>query len=142
MERVSDGSTVVIAFKGTLESGEVFGESSLERPLSFTLGKDQMLRGVEEAIIGMSPGESKTTVIPPQKAFGIHTDDLVIHVDRKSLPKDFRDEVNEHIYLTDEKGASIPAKVIEVTDSEIVVDTNHPLAGQKLTLDIKLLEIE
>ncbi len=137
-----DGDTVKVHYTGTLEDGTVF-DTSLERePLEFTLGAGKMIPGFEEAVKGMQIGQSKTVTIPADKAYGPHRDERILLIEREQLPEDLNPEVGQRLQMQQTVGPTIPVIVIEVTETAIVVDANHPLAGKDLTFEIELLEIK
>ncbi len=139
---VKDGDTVKVHYTGTLEDGTVF-DTSLERePLEFTLGAGKMIPGFEEAVKGMQVGQSKTVTIPADKAYGPHRDDRILLIEREQLSEDLNPEVGQRLQMRQTVGPTIPVIVIEVTETAIVVDANHPLAGKDLTFEIELVEIK
>ncbi len=128
-------------YTGKLEDGTVFDSSQGGQPLSFTLGAGQVIAGFEEAVEGMKQGESKTTHIPAEEAYGPHRDDLVIEVPRDQIPAELNPEVGQQLQLRQEGGQDIPVVVREVTEGSITLDANHPLAGKSLIFEIELVEI-
>ncbi len=116
-------------------------ESSVNKtPLEFTLGNKTMIKGFEQAVIGMSPGENKTVTIPASDAYGEWKQEYVVSLNRSQYT-DLNPKVGDRISYTLTNGQKGTVKVVNVTDSMIVVDANHPLAGQDLTFDIQLVEI-
>lgn len=141
MTQAQHGDTVRIHFTCKLPGGEVF-DSSLERdPAQFTIGKGTVMPGIEEAVIGMEAGETKTAVIPPEKAFGNPRDELVVDVGREKFPEGVNPEVGQRLRFVKPDGQEIVATVARVSDSTVVVDANHPLSGKEITFDIQLMEI-
>ena len=90
----------------------------------------------------MSPGESKTVVIPVEEAYGPRMDEMVAVVGRSDLPPDLKPEVGQQLEVTQQDGHTFPVLITEVTDTTVTLDANHPLAGRELTFDLKLVEIE
>ena len=139
---VKDGDTVKVNHTGTLEDGTVF-ETSLERePMEFTLGQGQLIPDFEQAVIGMRVGESKTITIPAERAYGPYNDALIFDIDRDSLPEGLNPEVGQRLGAEDPDGKTRTFAVIDVSETSITVDANHPLAGKDLTFEIELLEIQ
>lgn len=141
MSQAKSGDTVKIAYTGKLEDGTVFDSTESRDPLECTLGQGQLIKGIEKALTGMSPGESKTVSLPPEEAYGPRFDQMVLSVDRSQIPADADPQVGQQLQLTRQDGQPVPAIVTEVTDANITVDANHPLAGCELTFEIELLEI-
>ncbi|MDZ7699272.1 MAG: peptidylprolyl isomerase [Deltaproteobacteria bacterium] len=141
MTAAKNGDTVKIHYTGKLNDGNVF-DSSLEKdPLEFKVGDNQVIEGFEEAVIGMSPMENKTTTIPSDKAYGEYRDDMVIEVDKAQFPDNIDPEVGQQLELRQENGQKVVVSVADVNDSAVTLDANHPLAGKDLTFEIQLLEI-
>lgn len=141
MAQAKNGSTVTVNYTGRLEDGSVFDETQNKEPLRFVLGKDRLIKGFEQAVVGMSPGESKTVKLPPEDAYGPKRDEMLVSVDRGKIPQDVQPQVGQRVELKQQDGSPIGATVTEVTDSTIVVDANHPLAGHSLTFDISMVEV-
>ena len=141
MAQAKTGDTVRVHYTGKLNDGTIF-DSSLQRdPIEFTIGKGQIIPGFEQAVIGMDIGESKTAVIPAELAYGNRLEEMVLEIGRDQLPAHIQPAVGEHLQITQPDGHSIVVKVIEVTESTVKLDANHPLAGKELTFDIQLVEI-
>ena len=83
MAQAENGDTVKIRYTGKLEDGGVFCSSSNQGPMQFKLAEGLVIRGFEETAVGMSPGESTSTAIPPEEGFGPHHDQMVQVIDRK-----------------------------------------------------------
>jgi peptidylprolyl isomerase len=89
----------------------------------------------------MSPGQSKTEKIPMEQAYGPYRPEMVLQVNRQQLPSDLQPEVGQQLQVQQENGQLIPVFVTEVTEANVTLDANHPLAGENLTFDIQLVEI-
>ena len=141
MPGAKNGDTVKIHYTGKLDDGNVF-DSSLDRdPLKFKIGENQVIDGFEEAVIGMSPNENKTTTIPSDKAYGEYRDDMVIEVEKAQFPDNIDPSVGQQLELRQENGQQVVVTVTDISDSAVTLDANHPLAGKELTFDIELVEI-
>lgn len=141
MTQAKDGDTVKIHYTGTLGDGTVFDSSSGRDPLQFTLGSGQVIPGFEEAVLGMSTGESKNVTIPSDKAYGPRNEELVMPVPRDQVPADINPEVGLRLQMSGPGGEPILVVVADVTDEQILLDANPPLAGEDLNFDIELVEI-
>jgi peptidylprolyl isomerase len=142
MAQAADGNQVRIHYTGRLDDGTVFDSSQGRDPLGFTLGEGQVIPGFEAAVRGMSVGESKTAVIPPEKAYGAPSDELYLEVPKAQMPDGFEPEVGGALQMTTPDGRPVPVRVHEVQDEKVILDANHPLAGERLTFDIELVEID
>ncbi len=141
MSEAKSGDTVRIHYTGTLDDGTQFDSSAGREPLEFALGGGQVIPGFDNAVDGMTVGESKTVTIPPEEAYGQRHDQLVQQVSREALPDDMEPAVGMHLQSQSPDGKIMNLVVTEVADESITVDANHPLSGQALTFDIELVEI-
>ncbi len=139
--KVQNNHTIRVHYKGTLTDGSLFDSSEGREPLEFTVGAGQVIPGFDNAVRDMEVGESKSFLIPCDDAYGQRDERLIQRVDRNMLPQDLQPEVGMMLASTLPNGEQIPVKVSEVTDAEIVIDANHPLAGQDLNFAIELVEI-
>ena len=141
MTQAQVGDMVKVHYTGRLTDGTTF-DTSLERdPLEFTLGEGELIAGFEQAVLGMAAGESKTTTVPADQAYGPHHDERVIDVERHHLPSDLHPELGQRLEMTRPDGTTLTVMVTTVTETQVTLDANHPLAGQDLIFDITLVEI-
>jgi FKBP-type peptidyl-prolyl cis-trans isomerase 2 len=110
-------------------------------PLEFTLGEGELIPGFEQAVLGMVVGESRTTSIPADQAYGPHHAERVIDVERHHLPPDLQPELGQQLQMTRPDGTQITVVVTTITETQVTLDANHPLAGRDLIFDIMLVEI-
>ena len=142
MRPAKQGDTVRVHYRGKLQDGSVFDDTFDREPLRFTIGGGQLIPGFEEAVVGMTPGDSKTTALPVEKAFGRHLEERVVEVPKNKFARwDSEPIVGKPVPIPQPEGSPIDAIVTEVTEAKVTLDFNHPFAGQDLTIDIKLLEI-
>lgn len=142
MAEANEGDTVHIHYTGRLDDGTVFDSSEDRDPLEFTLGEGKVIPGFESAVEGMEEGESKTTTIPSDDAYGDRRDDLVLSVPREQLPSDLDPEQGQRLQMRAGDGETFQVVVTEVGDDAVQVDANHPLAGKDLTFEIELVEVD
>jgi len=141
MSKVKHGDTVKVHYICSLENGTVINNTKDSDPFQFTIGQGQVIPGFEEAILGMSEDEKKTTKVPMEKAFGPYKEKDIVVVDREIFSEDIRLEVGKQLQLTNKDGKTTISRVVDVTDTYVALDTNHPLSGKNLIFDIQLLEI-
>jgi FKBP-type peptidyl-prolyl cis-trans isomerase 2 len=139
--RAKSGDTVKVHYTGKLSDDTVFDSSANQEPLEFTIGSGQIIPGFERAVVGMQPGESRTASISTEQAYGPHQDELLITVERSQFPADMIPEVGQQVQIRLAEGQAAVATIADVSDSEVTLDANHPLAGEDLTFDIELVEI-
>ena len=141
MTQAKAGDTVAIHYKGTLTDGIQFDTSERRDPLRFTLGSGQIIAGLDAAITGMSQGEKKSVTIAAAEAYGDHRPEAVQAVPRAQIPAEIPLEVGGSLQVQTPDGQTIPVTVTSVTDEEVTLDANHPLAGKDLTFAVELVEI-
>ena len=142
MSQVKANDTVRVHYTGKLTDGRVF-DSSLERePLEFTMGKGQLIPGFEKGILDMKVSEKKTVNIPVDETYGDSRPELIQEVDKSQLPEDIKPEVGMGLVSKSPDGQEMNLVVKEVKEESIVVDANHPLAGQDLIFDLEVIEIK
>ena len=135
------GDTVKIQYTGRLQNDTVFATTMNQAALQLTLGRGQVIPGVENAVVGMSPGESKTVKIPAARGFGPHREEMTQTINRDKFPKHLIPVVGQKLQDHQEDGRIIDVTVTGVTQSTVTLDANHPLAGKDTIFDVQLLEI-
>ncbi|MCG6883019.1 MAG: peptidylprolyl isomerase [Silicimonas sp.] len=141
MSDAKAGDTVKIHYTGTLADGSKFDSSEGRDPLEFTLGSGQVIPGFDKAVTGMTVGEAQTVEIPSEDAYGPHDPNGRQSFPRDKVPDDIPLDIGTRLQLSGPQGQPIMVTVAEVTESEVILDANHPLAGQDLTFEIELVEI-
>ena len=141
MRKVQNGDTVTVNYTGRLEDGSVFDTSLMEgrEPLTSVLGQGQLIPGFENGLIDMVEGESKTIEIQPSDAYGEYYPDRITTIDKTQVPDDVK--VGETLQGMTPQGP-IMIKIVEINESEVVVDANHPLAGKKLIFELEVVGVE
>jgi len=141
MIKAKNGDTVKIHYTGKFDDGTVFDSSINGEPLEFTLGKGQVIPGFEEAVVCMGVEESKTIHVPLDKAYGPHVKEMIAVVDRGDIPLAIEPKVGAMLDVLQENGSTISVTITKISESEVTLDANHPLAGKDLNFDIELVEI-
>jgi peptidylprolyl isomerase len=139
MEKVENNMYVSVHYKGTLGNGEVFGSSEGKQPLEVLMGAGQLIKGFENELADMTVNEKKTFTLEPEDAYGERDESLTHNFPRSDVPSGVTPEVGQMIGLQSPDGRQMPAQVIEVDDEKVVMDMNHPLAGQALTFNIEVV---
>lgn len=141
MAPAKEGDKVKVQYTGKLkEDGTVFASSDESSPLEFTVGQGEIIPGFEQAVVGMDKGDEKTVDIPADEGYGQHTDERVVQVHREQLPDDLDPQVGQRLEVRQGE-ESIPVVVTDISEQQVTLDANHPLAGKDLQFDIKVLEI-
>ena len=141
MAQAKDGDVVRVHYTGTLDDETQFDSSAGRDPLEFTVGAGMVIPGFDEMVRGMEPGDSRTTRIPADQAYGESREEMKLTLTRGQLPAEFQPEVGQTIHLEGQDGRPVTARVVEADEHRIVVDANHSLAGEALTFTIELVEI-
>jgi peptidylprolyl isomerase len=142
MSEAKNGNQVKVHYTGKLKDGSVFDSSEGRDPLEFTMGAGQMIPGFEKAVMGMKVGDKVTTDIPCQEAYGEHSEQMVISVEKSNIPNEIKPEVGLQLSIQQQDGSSVPVVVTEVNENDIKLDGNHPLAGKDLIFDIELVSVK
>ena len=141
MTQAKSGDTVRIHYTGTLDDGSTFDSSAGRDPLEFKLGSGQVIPGFDKGVDGMSVGEKKTIHIPADEAYGQMDDRAVQAIPRENIPDDIPLEVGIQLQMQSPTGQVMPVTVTEVTETEVTLDANHPLAGKDLTFELELVSV-
>ncbi|GAA0295397.1 FKBP-type peptidyl-prolyl cis-trans isomerase [Rhodovulum strictum] len=141
MTEVKPGDTVRIHYTGTLPDGSTFDSSEGREPLEFTVGSGQIIAGLDAALPGMRAGDRKTIEVPCADAYGARNPDACHAIPRAYVPDDMPMEIGTRLEVTTPQGQAMAVTVAEVTETEVVLDANHPLAGEDLIFAIELVSI-
>jgi peptidylprolyl isomerase len=141
MQQAKSGDTVKIHYTGRLTDGSEFDSSAGRDPLEFTLGAGQVIPGLEVEIDGMTVGESQTITVPAEAAYGSRDPQKLQKVDRSLIPDDIDLNVGMQLGAKTQTGEQISFTVVDVSDQEVTVDANHPLAGRDLVFEVELVAI-
>ena len=141
MTEVKSGDTVRIHYTGTLSDGTTFDSSEGRDPLEFTVGSGQIIPGLDKAMPGMTVGDKKTVEVPADEAYGQPDPRAQQAVPRAEIPADIPLDLGTQLQVQTPEGQVMPVTVIAVTEEEVTLDANHPLAGKDLTFAIELVAI-
>ncbi len=141
MTQAKPGDKLRLHYTGTLDDGTVFDTSAGSEPLEFTLGAGEIIPGLDEGVTGMSVGETRSVRVEAADAYGEHDPDRVQAVPLSQVPDDIPTEIGTQLQVQTSSGQVMNVTVAGKTDSDLLLDTNHPLAGKALTFDVELVEI-
>lgn len=141
MKKVKTGDKIKVNYVGKYENGEIFDNPIEEGrdPLIAEVGKRQLIKGFEDALIGMTIGEKKTVEILPKDGYGEFSNELIVEVTKDRLPKDV--QIGQTLQSNTPNGP-IVVTVVEIKENVVVLDANHPLSGKKLIFDLEIMEIQ
>ena len=141
MQQAKDGDKVKVHYEGKLSSGETFDSSQGREPLEFTVGSGQVIKGFDEGVKGMKVGDKKTVEIGQDDAYGRTDEDALFEFPKSQFPADVQPQVGMQLMMNNGAGQSFPVVIKEVKEDSVVLDANHPLAGQDLVFNIEMVEI-
>ena len=141
MAQVKTGDKVKVHYHGKLTSGETFDSSTGREPLEFEVGSGMVIKGFDDGVTGMTVGDKKTINIPFDDAYGPRNPDMVIEMPKDRFPKDLDIEVGMPLGMSDTQGQQFQVTIVEIKEDVVMLDANHPLAGQDLIFDLELVEI-
>ncbi|MDR0788222.1 MAG: FKBP-type peptidyl-prolyl cis-trans isomerase [Gemmatimonadota bacterium] len=141
MRAADVGDRVRVHFTGKLVDGTVVESSGGDDPLEFTLGQREVISGLEELVRGMRSGEKRCGRIPPDRAHGSHRNDLMLAVERERFPSHVDPYMGQQLRMKREGQPEAIVRVVATTGDMVLLDTNHPLAGRELHVEVELVDI-
>lgn len=141
MQEVQSGMYVSVDYTGTLESGEQFDSSEGRPPLEFKVGEGRVIKGFEEAVLGMTLNEKKTFTIAPEEAYGQRDENLTYEIPTADIPPEIAPQVGQTLALRSPDGREMPARISAMDNEKVTFDLNHPLAGESLIFAIHIKSI-
>ena len=138
---VKKGDKIKVDYTGSLDNGTVFDTSEGKQPLEFEVGAGKIIKGFDNAVIGMEKDQEKEIKLKPEEAYGNPNPELVKKIPKTVLPKEQEPKAGMMILMKTKEGQQIPARITEVADADITIDLNHPLAGKNLNFKIKVVDI-
>lgn len=137
---VANGSVVSLHYKGTLTDGTVFDSSEGRDPLTFTVGEHMVIPGFEKAVLGLAVGDKKKFTVAKADGYE-HRSELIQKLPRATAPPGIELREGMTLALRAPTGQVVPARVTQLTETEITIDLNSPLAGKDLMFEIEILKI-
>jgi len=141
MQQVKKGDKVSVHYHGKLTDGSTFDSSEGREPLNFVAGEGQVIKGFDEAVLDMQPGDKKTVHIPVAEAYGHRNEDMVMEYPISDFPADMQPQIGMELQMGDDQGNVFPVVITEVNGDMVTLDANHPLAGQDLVFDLEVVAI-
>ena len=138
-ETVSNGKVVSLEYTLTLDDNQVVESNVGKAPFTYTHGANQIIRGLENAVEGMTVGEAKHVVVPPKDGYGSKDLTAVKEVPKTKVPQGIT--VGSQLQGKDASGNVVRPIVKEIKDDTVVLDLNHPLAGKTLLFDVKVIDV-
>jgi peptidylprolyl isomerase len=143
MKTVENGSFVKLHYRGTFPDGEVFDDSRLrDQMMEIVVGKGEIIKGFEQALIGMTEGETKVINLSSEEAYGPPRPEMIVSTSLQAFPDNFEFEVGMKVQGKSPTGQIVLAEIISYDEDNVVLDHNHPLAGKDINFQIELVQIE
>ena len=140
---IENGSTVVLHYRGTFADGTEFDSShNRGEPMTVAIGTGHLIKGFNDALVGMTEGESKTFTLEPGEAYGDVDPDAKTELSRDIFPDGFDLSEGQTIPLQGPNDQTLLSRVIGYDDSTVTVDLNHPMAGKNLTFDVDVITVD
>src|SRR5215210_6090262 len=141
MAQAKTGDKVKVHYHGKLTNGETFDSSEGRAPLEFEVGSGMVIKGFDDGVTGMAVGEKKTISIPVEEAYGPKNAEMLVEMPKDKFPDDMEIEIGMPLMMSNEEGQNFQVTVAEIKEASVILDANHPLAGQDLVFDLELVEI-
>ena len=137
---IGQGAEITLNFSLALEDGHVIDSNFESSPASFLLGDGSLLPGFEEVLEGLVAGSEAQFLVPPEKAFGQHNPQNVQLIKRSLFDQD---ELQPGLVISFQNGdGELPGVVQSLTEEEVLVDFNHPLAGKSIVFTVKIIDVQ
>ena len=137
---VADGDLVRVNYIGRFADGSIFDSSEGNEPLEFIVGAGQVIYGFDKAVVGLKIGESRKVVVSPAEGYGEHLPEMVAEIERQQIPDHEKLLLGSMLEVSVEDGQTLEVQVVEISDTTVVLDGNHPLAGKELHFEIEMLD--
>ncbi len=142
MVRVSPDTFVTISYVLFDQDGNVAGQADKDDPLTYVHGYAQIVPGLERGVTGLAKGERRDFVVDAEEAFGDPDEKAVLEIDRADLPDVGRPlQVGDELVAEDDEDDQIVMRVVEIRKDTVLVDTNHPLAGQTVRFEVEVCDV-
>ncbi len=138
---VAKGSKVSVEYTGSFDDGTVFDTSEGKAPITFVAGNSEVIKGFDDAVVGMKKGEQKKIKVTSQEGYGDRDEKLQQQVPRTVFPQEMKLEKGMGFSFKTPQGQVIHATITEANAETVTVDMNHPLAGKNLIFELKVVDI-
>ncbi|WP_029407725.1 peptidylprolyl isomerase [Thiomicrorhabdus sp. Milos-T2] len=139
--KIKKGSRVTFHYELRDDKGNVLDSTFGGEPVIYIQGEGEIIEGLEEFMQGEEPGFEAKVSIPPEKAYGLTNDDLVVFAGPENFDDNVEIEVGSSVETEDPEGNTITFRIIEVTEDKVYLDGNHPLADKTLDYKVEVLEV-
>ena len=141
MQQVKEGDTVKVHYHGRLTDGTTFDSSEGREPLEFKVGGGMVIKGFDNGVMGMAVGDKRTIEIAVEDAYGPEDPQMIMEFPMDRFPEEMKPEVGMQLNMSNGSGQNFPVVIREINEGTVILDANHPLAGEDLIFDLELMEI-
>lgn len=138
---IREGSVIVMSYSITNKEGRILEARSPENPIQVLVGHGQILNALEKKIIGESEGFKGDFHFVAKEAHGEYKKELLVEMDKEKFPEDVEVKKGMKFESQGPNGEVVPLHVVDVQGDRVLIDGNHPLAGEDLTFDVNILEV-
>lgn len=139
--QISKGNQVTLHFALKLNDGQVVDSTFDKEPATLVIGDGNLPEGFENLLLNLETGAKQSFTIPPEEAFAQKNPNNIQQMKRSEFGPDMELEVGLMVSFADANGAELPGVIKEIEDNLVIVDFNHPLAGEELTFDVEIINV-
>lgn len=136
------GDQVAVHYTGKHSDGSIFDSSEGKTPLEFQIGSGMVIKGFDDGVTGMSIGDKKTIIIPAAEAYGEHSTENTVSIERTQIPTHIELAIGASLNMHQDEGQVVEVLITDISETHVTLDANHPLAGKDLTFDLELVSIQ
>lgn len=140
-QTIQSGSKVELEYTLALEDGTVVDQADVNDPMQLTIGKGDVIEGLEQALIGLTTGEEAKLQLTPEQGFGLPDESAIQWMERDQFPESIELKVNQIIGFTMPDDSEVPGAIKKIEETRVLVDLNHPLAGHTITFRVNILKV-
>lgn len=139
--KIKKGSRVTFHYELRDDKGNILDSTFGSEPVIYIQGEGEIIEGLEEFMEGEEAGFEAKVTIPPEKAYGVTNEDLIVFAGPENFDDNVEIEVGSSVETEDPEGETITFRIIEVTEDKVYLDGNHPLADKTLDYKIEVVEV-
>ncbi len=140
--RIKNGSHVTFHYELRDEQGNLIESTFDGEPVDYIHGDGQIIEGLEELMDGEEPGFEAKVTIPPEKAYGVSREDLVVYAGPENFDDNVEIKIGETVETEDPDGETITFRIVEIDEDKVYLDGNHPLADQTLNYKVEVVDVK
>ena len=130
-----------IHYTAKLNNGETIETTREKTPLDVKIGSKRLIAGLDEAIIGLKKGDKQKIKVPPSKGFGERRENLLQEIPKSKFGEEIKASKGEVVELRHDDGKRQLVTIHDIKNDLIILDLNHPLAGETLTFDVEIVDV-